>query len=301
MRHLVQRGQPPRTLLDSNLAMDRGKIAYVAQLPRGGLTLAQALDQEHPPILKRLAQSFGVEDVLTQEKDETFMISLLYYFGVLTLDGYTDYGELRFRVPNLVAQRLYVEQLRERWLPERAAQAQAEDTVRALYQHGDLAPLCEFIETRYFRVLDNRDYRWANELTVKMAFLTLLFDDLFYITDSEPALERSYADMTLIVRPDMRKYTLQDALLEFKYLPLSDLGLTGAAVKAASREELAALPLVQTRLTEATRKAEEYRAILESAYGDKLRLHTYAIVALGFERLVWVKLQGQDAHIPTLT
>ncbi|WP_343412139.1 hypothetical protein [Candidatus Amarolinea dominans] len=40
-----------------------------------------------------------------------------------------------------------------------------------------------------------------------MAFLTLLFDDLFYITDSEPALERSYADMTLIVRPDMRKYT----------------------------------------------------------------------------------------------
>ena len=61
-------------------------------------------------------------------------------------------------------------------------------------------------------------------------------------------------------------------------------------MKSAPREELAALPLVQTRLTEATRKAEEYRAILASVYGDKLRLHTYAIVALGFERLVWVKL-----------
>ena len=162
--------------------------------------------------------------------------------------------------------------------------------VEAVYYHGDLQPLCDFIETRYFRVLDNRDYRWANELTVKMAFLTLLFDDLFYITDSEPALERSYADMTLIVRPDMRKYTLQDALLEFKYIPLSDLGLTGEAVKATSREELASRPLVAAALAEATRKAADYRATLQAVYGAKLRLHTFAIVALGFDRLVWRKL-----------
>ncbi|WP_423223508.1 hypothetical protein [Candidatus Amarolinea aalborgensis] len=117
-------------------------------------------------------------------------------------------------------------------------------------------------------------------------------------TDSEPALARSYADMTalspkvatLIVRPDMRKYTLQDALLEFKYIPLSDLGLTGEAVKATPREELAGLPLVAAALAEATRKAVGYRATLHAVYGAKLRLHTFAIVALGFDRLVWVKL-----------
>jgi hypothetical protein len=197
-----------------------------------------------------------------------------------------------------VVRKLYVEQLRDRLLPEFGERAAMRVAVEAVYYRGDLQPLCDFIETRYFRVLDNRDYRWANELTVKMAFLTLLFDDLFYITDSEPALERSYADgstalttgMTLIVRPDMRKYTLQDALLEFKYIPLSDLGLTGAAVKAASRAELAALPLVAAALAEATRKATDYRATLQAVYGAKLRLHTFAIVALGFDRLVWVKL-----------
>ena len=294
LQHLAETCSPPRELLDSNLAMDRGKIAYIAGLPHGAPVLAAILNPDTPPTIPRLAQRFGVEDVLTQVKDETFMVSLLYYFGVLTLERITEEGKLAFRIPNLVARKLYVEQLRDRLLPEFGERAAMREAVEAVYYHGDLQPLCDFIETRYFRVLDNRDYRWANELTVKMAFLTLLFDDLFYITDSEPALARSYADMTLIVRPDMRKYTLQDALLEFKYIPLSDLGLTGEAVKATSREELASRPLVAAALAEATRKAADYRATLQAVYGAKLRLHTFAIVSLGFDRLVWVKLPGLE-------
>jgi len=290
LQHLAETCRPPRELLDSNLAMDRGKIAYIAALPHGAPVLAAILNPDTPPTIARLAQRFGVEDVLTQVKDETFMVSLLYYFGVLTLERITEEGKLVLRIPNLVVRKLYVEQLRDRLLPEFGERATMRAAVEAVYYHGDLQPLCDFIETRYFRVLDNRDYRWANELTVKMAFLTLLFDDLFYITDSEPALARSYADMTLIVRPDMRKYTLQDALLEFKYIPLSDLGLTGEAVKATPREELAGQPLVAAALAEATRKAAEYRATLQAVHGARLRLHTFAIVALGFDRLVWVKL-----------
>jgi len=61
-------------------------------------------------------------------------------------------------------------------------------------------------------------------------------------------------------------------------------------VKATSRAELAALPLVAAALAEATRKAADYRATLQAIYGAQLRLHTFAIVALGFDRLVWVKL-----------
>ena len=87
----------------------------------------------------------------------------------------------------------------------------------------------------------------------------------------------------------MRHFALQDVLLEFKYLSLGDLGLTGEAIRAMPRAELATLPLVQTALAAATRKAEDYRDILEAAYPGRLRLHTYAVVALGFERLVWVK------------
>jgi hypothetical protein len=51
-----------------------------------------------------------------------------------------------------------------------------------------------------------------------MDFLTLLFNDTFYIMDFEPKSVRKYTDLTMIVRPDMRRYQLKDFLLEFKYI-----------------------------------------------------------------------------------
>ncbi|WP_343412140.1 AAA family ATPase [Candidatus Amarolinea dominans] len=148
LQHLAETCSPPRELLDSNLAMDRGKIAYIAGLPHGAPVLAAILNPDTPPTIPRLAQRFGVEDVLTQVKDETFMVSLLYYFGVLTLERITEEGKLAFRIPNLVARKLYVEQLRDRLLPEFGERAAMRAAVEAVYYHGDLQPLCDFIERR---------------------------------------------------------------------------------------------------------------------------------------------------------
>jgi hypothetical protein len=79
-------------------------------------------------------------------------------------------------------------------------------------------PLADFIEQRYFKVLSNRDYRWSNELLVKIAFLTLLFNDRLYMIVSELETDRGYVDLSLIVRPDMRRFHALDLMLEFKYL-----------------------------------------------------------------------------------
>jgi hypothetical protein len=281
--------QYPHDLLDSNLAMDRSKIAYISRLPNGAQTVSGALDEGNPPAIAALADRFGVEQMLYTVKDNTFMVSLLYYFGVLTLAGRTALGKLAFRIPNLVVRRLYVEQLRDMLLPD-ANRDEAVRAAEALYGTGDMQPLCDFVERHYFKVLDNRDYRWANELTVKTAFLTLLFNDTFYVMDSEMALERDYADLTMIVRPDMRQYQLVDVLIEFKYVGLQELGLSGDEVRRVERAELQALPPVQQKLATSQRKLEGYRATLQSVYGDRLRLHTFSVVALGFERLVWQEL-----------
>jgi hypothetical protein len=290
LQHLKEYGQYPRNLLDSNLTMDKNKIAYVAQLPAGEGVVMQALDEQRPLSIMRLADRFGVEDVLQATKDHTFMISLLYYFGVLTLAGQNTFGELLLRIPNLVVRKLYVERIQDMLLPDLTGRDEAQRAAQTLYQAGDMQPLCDFIEGRYFRAFDNRDYRWANELTVKTAFLTLLFNDIFYIMDSETALERDYADMTMIVRPDMRQYQLLDVLIEFKYVSLQELGLTGDEAGRTARQELAALPLVAQKLAESQRKLKVYRDTLQAAYSSALRLRTYSVVAIGFERLVWQEL-----------
>jgi hypothetical protein len=290
LRVFQRRCQFPSQLLDSNLAMDRGKLTYISLWPYGESVIVQALNEEPPLTLEQLANGFNVEDMLHAPKDVTFMISLLYFFGILTLAGENDEGELLFKIPNLVIRKLYVERLKERLLPELTDQNQLRLLAKPFYKTGDLQPLIDFIEKRYFKVFDNRDYGSANELTIKTAFLTLLFNDTFYIMDSETELERRYADLTMIVRPSLQKSSLQNFLLEFKYVSLGKAGLTGKKAREMSIEEIKALPEIKSKFSEGKAQLLDYQKRLKGKYEETLQIQTITLVALGFERVVWERL-----------
>jgi hypothetical protein len=214
------------------------------------------------------------------------MASLLYYFGVLTLTGVTGFNERVLNIPHLVARSLYVERLQDLWLPAYEDKTRVPQLRKHVCQTGDLAPLVEFIEQRYFPVLSNRDYRWINELLVKIAFLTLLFDARLYMMVSETEVDHGYVDLSLIVRPDLRRFQALDLLLEFKYAGLKELGLTGAQARERSHDELAALPVMMAKLDEAEAQAQRYGTALRDRYGlTDLRL--FAVVGIGLERVVW--------------
>jgi hypothetical protein len=286
LKALQTEGHYPRRMLDENLAMDRSKLRYIAELPHGEEVLAQALNGEEGITIPQLAVRFGVADVLMAVKDQPFMASLLYYFGVLTLTGETDFLEAILNIPNLVARSLYVERLQETWLDTYEDKTRLPILRKHLFQTGDLAPVVEFIEQRYFPILSNRDYRWSNELMVKLAFLTLLFDDRLYMMVSETEIDHGYIDLSLIVRTDRRMIRALDLLLEFKYVSLKDLKMTGEQVKAKSLDELAALPEVKQELQAAGEQAQRYGAALSERYGlTDLRL--FAVVGIGLERVVW--------------
>jgi len=99
----------------------------------------------------------------------------------------------------------------------------------ALYFLKHLQQYCEFpsqmldenltMAQAYFKVFDNRDYKDANELTIKTAFLTVLFNDVWYMMDSETPAARRYTDLTMLVRPDFRHTRLLNyrTSLESKY------------------------------------------------------------------------------------
>ncbi|MDM8520616.1 AAA family ATPase [Anaerolineales bacterium HSG6] len=288
LKHLRQDCIPPERLLDQNLAMDRGKIAYIAQLPRGEELVWDTLNEKKQIALEGLAYRFGVEDILASQKDNQFLISLLYYFGVLTLTTErTGHGEPTFQIPNMVIRGLYAERIREMVLPTGPDLDAGKRVAQLLYQKGQIEPLCDFIEQRQFKVFDNRDYREADELVVKAVFLALLFNDIMYIMDSEPVLGRRYGDLLMLVRPDKRQYILLDVLIEFKYVPLNKVKLTGEQVRGKNRVELQALSAVQTAFTKAEEQLTSYRQILTKKYGDLLDLRTFTVVAVGYDRLVW--------------
>jgi hypothetical protein len=294
LQHFQENCRAPREMLDDNLAMDPGKLAYLAALPSGAEVVVRALNDDASLSANLLVGRFGVQDVRAAQQDVKFMVSLFYFLGMLTLSETNAFGDVPMRIPNLVIRKLYLERLQESFLPLAADQIASRQAAQDFQRSGDLQPLCDFIEQRYFKVLSNRDYQHANELTLKTAFLTLLFNDTLYIMDSETPAGRRYADLTLIVRPDARQYRIFDLLLECKFARLNDLRLSGEAVQALSRAELAALPLVKQKLAEARAQAPAYRREVEQRYQSmlkmQLRLRTFAVVAVGFDRLVWEEI-----------
>jgi hypothetical protein len=289
LEYLQKKGQYPSIMLDENLSMDRNKLVYISQLPHGEEVLIKALSGGDSVVIPQLARRFGVEDMLTAVKDETFMVSLMYYFGILTLAGRAGaFGKWKLKIPNLVAKQLYVERLQELLLPTYEDKQEISTVAETFCLTGNLQPLCDFLETRYFPILSNRDYRWSNELIIKIAFMTLLFNDNIYMMLSETEADRGYVDLSLIVRPDMRRFQALDLVLEFKYIGLKELGMTGSELKTLSREELADLPLVKLKLNEATIQAKTYTASLSDRY-QLNGIRAFSVVALGFERVVWLE------------
>jgi hypothetical protein len=133
-----------------------------------------------------------------------------------------------------------------------------------------------------------------------------LFNDVLYFVDSETAIRRTYADLTLILRPDLRpRQNLRDFIIEFKYLKMGDVKidspqtgdekprqrpLDSLTARQMSHADLCALPAVQAQLAQARTQLKSYRRDLQAAYQGGLRLQTYAVVALGFDRLVWEEI-----------
>jgi hypothetical protein len=288
---LHQRGHYPREMLDNNLAMDRSKLGYIAELLQDDQVLLEALDTETGVSIPRLANRFGITDLFRGLEGRRVMASLLYYFGILTLAGETAFGETLLKIPNLVSRSLYIERIQD-WLSLPASDREhALKVARSLCQHGEMQPLCEFIEQRLFPVLSTRDYRWSNELAVKILFMTVLFNDHIYMMVSETEVDHGFIDLSLIVRPDMRRFQALDLVLEFKYVGLKDLGLTGLELKARSQAELLALPKVAIKREEAKDQAKRYAEVLKTRYG-LTTITGFAIVALGLERIVYEEVRA---------
>ena len=275
----------PREMLDDNLATDESKLEYIAQIPKGQDLLVNLTQKAHEVVVSRISKRFGMKDMLAdQSKDNTFLISFLYYFGVLTLAGETPEGDMLLKVPNLVIQSLYVERVQRMLLPGPDDRDDGQFVAKQVYQKGDIKPLCDFVENRYFAVFKNRDYRWANELTLKTAFLTLLYNDILYVMDSEPEIDRRYADLTMIIRPDKRHFKIFDVLIEFKFVTLKDAGLDGEKARKLSETELRELPRIQKALETGRKQLHAYGDRLTKKYGN-LRLKRFVVASLGFERI----------------
>jgi hypothetical protein len=137
----------PEEMLDANLASDDAKLAYIAGLPGGADMIYDLTEKGSLVTVSRLQKRFGLQDMLSDySKDRIFIASFLYYFGLLTLPGETEQGELCLKVHNLVMQGMFVERVRRMMLPNPVTRDRGVDAAKRVYQFGKIEPVCRFVE-----------------------------------------------------------------------------------------------------------------------------------------------------------
>jgi len=172
-------------------------------------------------------------------------------------------------------------------LPDPMIRDDGHDVALKLLSNGQIAPMRKFIEKHIFTTFNWRDRRWVNELTIKTIFMCLLKNNSFLMI-SERQSRSGFADLAMIVRPDFRKYQLIDTLIEFKYIKPKSLKLKN--IKKLSDTELFNHKMIQSKLKEAKKQAVTYSKELVEEFGDRVTLQTYAIISIGFDRLLYKKL-----------
>ncbi len=107
--------------------------------------------------------------------------------------------------------------------------------------------------------------------------------------DSETEIERRYADLTMIIRPDKRYGKIFDILIEFKFVKLKDAGISADQARQLSEDELCQIPEIANQMKNGKKQVKEYGKKLEQKHGN-LRLQKFVVVALGFERVCFNKV-----------
>jgi hypothetical protein len=83
--------------------------------------IQQLLEEQLAVGVARIINRFSLQDLIKPRLSMASLASLLFYFGMTTVQGRNAQGKLQLRIPNQVTHGLYFEQLRELLLPLRGS------------------------------------------------------------------------------------------------------------------------------------------------------------------------------------
>ena len=283
LQELYQENEPPRTLHDTNLRTDQAKLAFLAGTDAGQRVVEKLTEEPGEIRVLQLQASFSLGDLTPRlSEDPDAVASFLYYLGLLTL---TDEPGL-LRIPNLVVRKLFLDRLLEVFLSAPGETPEARRAALSFFQSGDLKPLLKFLEEKLLPVLSNRDRRDSSEMVLKAILLSILFDDQRFVLHSELEADKSYIDLCLLSRPESRYPNAFDILFELKLVSRKTLGKKSQDLRAMDEATLREMPAVKRALSEARDQLGRYRAALSRKYRDSIPRRSYAVVAVGLERLI---------------
>jgi hypothetical protein len=211
----------PKKLIDQNVKIDYKKLRYLMTIDNqlnGNFSRLKELI-ENQEIVSDIVDSFPVEQLTDQEN----FISLLYYFGLLTIHSTAD-GVYLLKIPNQTIQKLMYGYIRsgfedvnvfkiDMWLLQK--------NIRDMAFRGNWKPFFQFLSEQIEKQTAIRDY--LNGEKVVQGFLLAYLNVVdYYITQSETEMNKGYSD--IFMEPFISKYPDLEYsyLIELKYITRSE-------------------------------------------------------------------------------
>ena len=219
VKNYLDFGTAPEQMLDVNTRTDYKKLRRLLQLD--GMTerergLIRRIAAEGS-ILSNVNTSFPAERIFDREN----FISLLYYYGMLTITG-VNLGRLVLGIPNNNVRQQYYEYLLADYHPStRIDTLDLEDAFDVMATQGDCRQALELITDGYHELSSVRSGMEGerNLQGFLMAYLNLT---PLYLTAPEVELNHGYCDIFLM--PDLVRYPAirHSYILELKVLKTTD-------------------------------------------------------------------------------
>ena len=244
--YIRRKGRAPEDMLDANIRTDYNKLRMLIRKDRGF--------EHDASIIQSIVETGGItaalKDHFPSERitDPDNFVSLLYYFGMLTIAGrYRD--EILFRIPNQVVREQIYGYLTQTY---RDNDLSVDDYQRGklmgnMAYDGDWRPYFEFIAETLQHYSSNRD-KQKGEFYVHGFTLAMTCLQNFYLPISEQdagvkslrgqEVSGGYADIYMQPRLDTYPDLEHSYLLELKYLPSSS---TDSEVETARQTAIAQL------------------------------------------------------------
>ena len=234
---LIDSGTIPDTLVDVNVKTDYGKLRHLVVLDKrlnGNFSRIRQIAEEGE-VAADIVPSFPAENLV----DRNNFTSLLFYFGLLTIDRVEE-GETILKIPNLTIRQIlfsYIEQGYREAEVFNVRFLELKDLMKGMAYRGEWRPVFEYFAGEVREQLGIRDFL-QGEKAVQTLHLVYMNLTNYFIIWPERELNKGHADLwmspNLLNHPEMRYCYV----VEFKYLRHEATDEEVAAKLAEAREQL---------------------------------------------------------------
>ena len=232
LRHQIFYGRAPREMVDKNIRTDYKKLKMLADIDRGNqrenrMSVIEEIAATGT-VTMTLKTSFPAEYVT----DDSNFRSLLYYYGLLTMDS-EEWGQLKMVIPNNCVKEQYWSFMRDYFQRSMTMDLSAlESCLFRLAKDGDWQTLIQYIASAYKANSSIHD-SILGEHNLQGFFKAYLALNNLYLVEPEIELNYGYSDFLLL--PDKVRYPeiAHSYILELKYVPST---ASDAQVAEKSRE-----------------------------------------------------------------